>query len=67
LGDGKWARARKSAEKSVFDYAAQLLRVHAQRETQTGYAFGQDTKWQHEFESSFLFKETIDQSPRSKR
>lgn len=61
LGDGKWARAKKSAEKSVFDYAAQLLRVHAERETQTGHAFGPDTKWQHEFEASFLFRETPDQ------
>jgi transcription-repair coupling factor (superfamily II helicase) len=61
LGDGKWARARKNAEKSVFDYAAQLLRVHAQRETQVGFAFGPDTKWQHEFETSFVFKETADQ------
>jgi transcription-repair coupling factor (superfamily II helicase) len=61
LGDGKWARARKSAEKSVFDYAAQLLRMHAERETQTGHAFEPDTKWQQEFESSFLFKETVDQ------
>ncbi len=61
LGDGKWARAKKNAEKSVFDYAAQLLRVHAERETQTGHAFPPDTKWQHEFEASFLFKETPDQ------
>ncbi len=61
LGDGKWARAKKNAEKSVFDYAAQLLRVHAERETQTGHAFPPDTKWQHEFETSFLFKETPDQ------
>ncbi|MEA3211997.1 MAG: hypothetical protein QOE70_5054 [Chthoniobacter sp.] len=61
LGDGKWAKAKKNAEKAVFDYAAKLLEVHAQRETAKGHAFPPDNKWQREFESSFLFKETPDQ------
>ncbi|MEQ1859469.1 MAG: transcription-repair coupling factor [Chthoniobacteraceae bacterium] len=61
LGDPKWARAKKSAEKSVFDYAGQLLRHHAERETQVGHAFPPDTKWEQEFEASFLYKETPDQ------
>ncbi|HYR57391.1 MAG TPA: DEAD/DEAH box helicase, partial [Chthoniobacteraceae bacterium] len=61
LGDGKWAKAKKNAEKAVFDYAAKLLAVHAERETARGYAFTPDNKWQREFESSFLFKETPDQ------
>jgi transcription-repair coupling factor (superfamily II helicase) len=61
LGDGKWAKAKKNAEKAVFDYASKLLAVHAERETAVGYAFPPDNKWQREFESSFLFKETADQ------
>ncbi len=61
LGDGKWAKAKKNAEKAVFDYASKLLAVHAERETAKGFAFPPDNKWQHEFESSFLFKETPDQ------
>jgi transcription-repair coupling factor (superfamily II helicase) len=61
LGDGKWSKAKKSAEKAVYDYAAKLLRVHAERETARGHAFPPDNKWQHEFETSFLFKETPDQ------
>ncbi len=61
LGDGKWAKAKKSAEKAVFDYAAKLLQVHAERETAKGHAFPPDNRWQHEFESSFLYKETVDQ------
>ncbi len=61
LGDGKWSKAKASAEKAVFDYAARLLSVHAERETARGHAFPPDTKWQREFESSFLFKETADQ------
>ena len=61
LGDGKWAKAKQSAEKSVFEYAARLLTVHAERETSKGFAFPKDNKWQHEFEHSFFFKETPDQ------
>jgi transcription-repair coupling factor (superfamily II helicase) len=61
LGDSKWAKAKKNAEKAVFDYASKLLSMHAERETAVGFAFPPDTKWQREFESSFLFKETADQ------
>jgi len=61
LGDGKWSKAKKNAEKAVFDYAARLLSMHAERETARGFAFPEDNKWQREFEASFLFKETADQ------
>jgi transcription-repair coupling factor (superfamily II helicase) len=61
LGDGKWSRARKNAEKAVLDYAARLLQMHAEREILQGHAFPPDNKWQHEFESSFLYHETPDQ------
>ena len=61
LGNSKWAKARKSAEQAVFDYAAKLLAIHAERESVKGFAAPPDNKWQHEFESSFLYKETPDQ------
>nr|MDQ3622461.1 transcription-repair coupling factor [Verrucomicrobiota bacterium] len=61
LGDGRWAKAKKNAEQAVFDYAARLLQVHAERETAESFAFPPDNKWQHEFEASFVFKETPDQ------
>jgi transcription-repair coupling factor (superfamily II helicase) len=61
LGDSKWAKAKKTAENAVFDYAARLLSVHAERETAKGFACPPDNKWQHEFEASFLYKETPDQ------
>ncbi len=61
LGDAKWGKAKKAAEKAVFDYASRLLVIQAERETTTGYAFPPDGKWQHEFESAFLYKETADQ------
>ena len=61
LGDAKWARARKSAEKSIMDYAAQLLRLQAERQVTTGEGHPPDTKWMWEFENSFRYTETPDQ------
>ena len=61
LADAKWARAKKNAAASIFDYAGKMLALQAERETQHGHAFGPDTKWQLEFEHSFPFRETPDQ------
>jgi transcription-repair coupling factor (superfamily II helicase) len=61
LGDRKWARAKKSATDSIFDYAGKMLAVQAERQTHPGHAFAPDTKWQAEFEHSFPFRETPDQ------
>ncbi|HEX7516682.1 MAG TPA: transcription-repair coupling factor [Chthoniobacterales bacterium] len=61
LADVKWARAKKNAVASIFDYAGKMLAVQAERETQLGHAFGPETKWQSEFEHSFPYRETPDQ------
>jgi transcription-repair coupling factor (superfamily II helicase) len=61
LADGRWTRAKVKAVASIFDYAGKMLAVQAQRETNPGYAFAADTKWQAEFEHSFPFRETPDQ------
>ncbi len=61
LADAKWARAKKSAAASIFDYAGKMLSLQAERETREGHAFGGDTKWQAEFEHSFPYRETPDQ------
>jgi transcription-repair coupling factor (superfamily II helicase) len=61
LADAKWARAKKNAAASIFDYAGKMLALQAERETQAGHPFGPDTKWQAEFEHSFPYRETPDQ------
>ena len=61
LGDDKWAKTRRAAEKSVFLYAGRLLKLQAERETGQGYAYGPDTPWQRELEQSFPYRETPDQ------
>jgi transcription-repair coupling factor (superfamily II helicase) len=61
LGDAKWARAKKNAAASIFDYAGKMLALQAERQTHPGHAFAPDRKWQTEFEHSFPFRETPDQ------
>ncbi|MCK9588259.1 MAG: DEAD/DEAH box helicase, partial [Terrimicrobiaceae bacterium] len=61
LGDGRWQRAKAKASKGIYEYAARMLKVQAERENGVGHAFPPDTHWQQEFERSFLFTETGDQ------
>ncbi len=61
LGGTRWGRTKKQAERSILDYAAQLLSVQAERQTDRGVVHEPDSKWQWEFENSFLYKETPDQ------
>jgi transcription-repair coupling factor (superfamily II helicase) len=61
LGDAKWARAKKNAADSIFDYAGKMLAVQAERQMRPGHPFAPDSKWQAEFERSFPFRETPDQ------
>ena len=61
LGDARWNRTRATAERSVEEFAAKMLSTQAQRQTLKGFAHPPDTKWQVEFEQSFLYRETPDQ------
>ncbi len=61
LGDTRWARTRKNAERSVEEFAARMLSVAAERREARGITHPPDTKWQAEFEGSFIYRETPDQ------
>ena len=61
IGTQRWEKARKAAERSTIDLAAELLRIQAAREAQPGFAHPPDTDWQQEFEGAFPYNETIDQ------
>jgi len=61
IGSGRWEKTRKAAERATIDLAAELLRIHAAREAQPGFACPADTDWQKEFEASFPYTETRDQ------
>lgn len=62
LGGKRWNRERAAAEQAIADLAASLIQTHAEREARTGHSFAPDTTWQHEFEASFPFRETPDQT-----
>jgi transcription-repair coupling factor (superfamily II helicase) len=61
IGSGRWEKARQAAERATIDLAAELLRIQAAREAESGHGFPPDNTWQKEFEASFPFTETPDQ------
>ncbi|MFP4260692.1 MAG: transcription-repair coupling factor [Opitutales bacterium] len=61
IGGSTWEKTRRAAERATLDYAAEMLRLHAQREQGGGYCFPPDHPWQRDFESAFPFRETPDQ------
>ncbi len=61
LGGNAWKKTKERVADSVADLAGELLVVQAQRATQPGLAYPQDTAWQREFEGSFPYEETPDQ------
>ena len=61
LGGNDWKRIKNRVKKSIEDMTDELLELYAQRKAQRGYAFGQDTDWQRQFEDLFPYEETRDQ------
>jgi len=62
LGGTSWARTKDSVRKAMRDMADELLKLYATRQMVKGHTFGKDTPWQFDFEESFEFDETEDQS-----
>ncbi len=62
LGGTSWEKAKTRVKKAMRDMAEELLKLYAQRKAVTGYAFGQDTHWQEEFEDAFPYELTPDQA-----
>ena len=61
LSGGSWKRARENARKAIMEIAEDLVKLYAKRQAGGGYAFGEDTVWQSEFEAAFPYTETDDQ------
>lgn len=61
LGSGEWKKVKSKVKSSVQDIAADLIKLYAEREATVGYAFGQETEEQREFEALFPYDETPDQ------
>ncbi len=61
MGGADWQRTRARARAAAGDVAAELVELYRRRLAVEGHAFGADTPWQTEMESSFPFVETDDQ------
>jgi len=62
LGSKEWLRIKARIQKNIQRFAAELLHIQAIRASQPGFAFSKDTPWQKEFEATFPFQETLDQT-----
>jgi len=62
VGSKRWQKQKDKVASSVRDLAAELLEVQAKRQGAGGIAFAKDSNWQVEFEESFAYQETPDQS-----
>ena len=61
LGGTEWARTKQKVQSSIEDIADELIALYAQRQSEKGFAFSQDTPEQAEFENAFAYAETEDQ------
>jgi len=61
IGGNQWEKTRRDAERATLDFAAQLLRLQAERDQRPGMAHPSDAPWQREFEAAFPHEETPDQ------
>lgn len=61
LGTQEWTRTKSRVRSAVDEVAKDLVELYAARQQKEGFAFGQDTVWQKEFEEMFPFEETEDQ------
>lgn len=62
LGSDVWNKLKEKTKKQVKDIAADLIKLYAQRKSQTGFAHSPDNYLQTELEASFIFEDTPDQA-----
>ena len=61
VGSKRWQKQKEKVERSVKDFASELVNLQAERISTEGIKYGKDTTWQKEFEESFAYQETDDQ------
>ncbi|MDH4222247.1 MAG: transcription-repair coupling factor, partial [candidate division Zixibacteria bacterium] len=61
LGSLFWEKTKEKTKKALMEMASGLIKLYAERKTRPGFAFSEDTTWQKEVESSFIYEETPDQ------
>ena len=66
IGGKRWKTLKRKTSEAIEMMTVELLRLYAERESATGFAFSADTVWQKEMESSFLYEDTPDQRAATK-
>jgi transcription-repair coupling factor (superfamily II helicase) len=61
IGGRTWARIKQRTQAAIERMAAELLELYAARELAERPAYPEDTRWQKEMESAFLYEDTPDQ------
>ncbi len=61
LGTADWQKTRSRVKAAVRDMAKELIALYSKRMNAEGFAFSEDTDWQHDFEERFPYDETDDQ------
>jgi len=61
LGGSDFAKAKSRVRSAVREIAHELVVLYQKRVNAEGFAFGDDTPWQHEMEEAFPYVETPDQ------
>ncbi|HVM08949.1 MAG TPA: transcription-repair coupling factor [Acidimicrobiales bacterium] len=61
LGGSDWQKTKARVKQEVRRIAQELVVLYRRRVTTPGYAFPEDTPWQHEMEEAFPYQETPDQ------
>jgi len=62
LGSDAWVKLKDKTKAKVKAIAFDLIKLYAQRKSQTGFAFTPDNYMMHELEASFIYEDTIDQA-----
>ena len=61
LGSGDWEKTKTRVRGAVKDIAENLIKIYAERQASSGYAFSPDIDMQNDFERRFPYDETEDQ------
>ncbi|MCO5241628.1 MAG: transcription-repair coupling factor [Chitinophagaceae bacterium] len=65
LGSDVWNKLKEKTKAKVKEIAFDLIRLYAQRKTESGFAHSPDNYMQTELEASFIYEDTPDQSKSS--
>ena len=61
LGSKEWINTKTKVKNNLREVAQNLIELYAKRQKIKGFAFSEDTPWQHQFEDEFPYVETDDQ------